>query len=240
MSKSLVDALNENFIAATAADLRGYCDELGVKARSNSTEEWMIGKIRSAFENRPMVQVGNVRSTEEVRNINLRPVGRWGGRRRRVVLNEIQDGSPWVNLSWDQNQILVKRGAEVALPYPHYQVLLGTVAEHLSLKFNDQTRNVDRETKMVQSVPFQDLGDDPETAHLPRSWIERQQSHCRANGYYANLPRRQLDQILVDLTDGAISRADRKDMSDEELRERVVVALGLHDEMQNSEFAMAA
>ena len=246
-TRSLTDAANDEFNGATSDELRGFCQQLNIQPKSNSTREWMIARLTERLSEGE--KVGKIETpakgprqiTQPPQPVNLLPVGRWGGRRRLVELHESEsDGrSTWRSIAWDQNQIFVKAGMQVSIPYPHYLILKDAIHEVVTVTTR---RNAEGMTERVENIrkvptmPFTDYGDDPETAHLPRSWHEMQQADCRAKNFYKDSKRANLVRLLSFMTEGAVSREQLKEMSDEEIREQVIIKLGVYDECMASEF----
>ncbi len=246
-TRSLTDAANDDFNGCTSDELRGFCNQLGIQSKSNNTREWMIRAITEKLADGG--KTGKIEAPakgprnidQPAQPVNLMPVGKWGGRRRLVELHESEtDGrSTWRSIAWDQNQIFVKAGMQVSIPYPHYNILKDAIHEVVTVTTR---RNIDGTTERVETVrkvptmPFTDFGDDPETAHLPRSWHEAQIADCRSKNYYKDSKRANLTRLLSFMTDGAVTREQLKEMSDEEIREQVIIKLGLYDECMASDF----
>jgi hypothetical protein len=240
--RSLAEAANDGFNGCSSDELRAYCRELLIPAKANSTDAWMIGKLNDA------IAVGAHTGTIETavkapqnirgRELNLKPVGRWEGRRRRVRLHESEQDqkSSWKEIAWDQSKILVHTGMEVPIPYPHYEVLKNAIHVHIRRVEDLVNRRIVESEKRVLSIPFDDLGDDPETAHLPCSWIERQQQDARAKRYYQGTKRNILTRLFLDMVDGSVPRETIREWSDEEVREQVLNKLGLYEECMASEY----
>lgn len=245
--RSLVDAANAEFNGATSDDLQRYCEELHIVTRSNTTDAWKLGKLREA------VGVGAHTGVLETvvqapRNItgkrlNLLPGGRWEGRRRIVNLNESEDDtkSSWKEICWDGSVILVHTGMDVAIPYPHYEILKNAI--HVVIQRKQATSPtgqiyIEETEKRLRVLQFADLGDDPDTKHLPRSYIERAQIECRERKYYKGAKREHMVRLMDDLTDRAIPRERTREMSDEEIREQICNKLGLYEEVMTTDFAL--
>lgn len=245
--RSLAEAANDNFNAVTDDEMDSYCDQLNIPVRKNSTRAWKEAQIRDKLEHG--TKAGIVETTQKAprdirgKQLNLRAMGRWEGRRRRVILTaqEQDTKSSWRCISWDGNQILVHTDMEVSIPYPHYNILKDASREIYTVR-NVPTPGggIERQesTRYTQHIPYQDLGDDPTTAHLPTCYIDRARSEARAKNYYQKTDRKILIRILSDLVDNAISREDLKEMSDEEVREQIMNKLGLYEEVQETDFAL--
>jgi hypothetical protein len=243
--RSLVDAANDDFDGATSDELTFYCEQLHIPVRSNSTDAWKLTRLREAIS--VGAHTGTIESKVaaprniQQKQLNLKPVGRWEGRRRRINIHESEHDvrSSWKEISWDQNTILVHTGMDVSIPYPHYEILKNAVHEHVR---RDQTVGangqivITESIKHIQTMPFADLGDDPETAHLPRSWIERQQKDCRDKNYYKGAKREHLTRLYNEMVDGSVAREVIHEWSDEEVREQVINKLGLYEEVQATDF----
>lgn len=243
--RSLAEAANDDFNGSKPDELRLYCEQLNIPVRSNSKEDWMLTKLREA------TSVGAHTGTIESRvaaprqihgkQLNLKPVGRWEGRRRIINIHESEHDvrSSWKDVSWDQNTVLIHTGRDVSIPYPHYEILKNAVHEHVR---RDQTMGQDGSIRITESIkyvkqmPFTDLGDDPATAHLPTSWIDRQQQDCRAKNYYKGSKREHLTRLFSEMVDGSVPRETIREWSDEEVREQVINKLGLYEECQQTEF----
>lgn len=247
--RSLTDAANDDFNGASADELRAYCQQVGIQTKSNNTREWMIARLTERLEEggkagkieAPATPVRNI--TQAPQQVNLMPVGKWGGRRRLVELHESeQDGrSTWRSIAWDQNQIFVKAGMQVSIPYPHYNILKDAVHEVVTVGTRKNAEGFTERVETIRRVPtmpFTDYGDDPETAHLPCSWHEQQIADCRSKRYYKESKRANLTRLLSFMTDGSVTREQLKEMSDEEIREQVIIKLGLYDECMASDFAL--
>lgn len=242
--RSLVDAANVDFNGSTTNELHAYCRELNIPARANSTEAWMIAKLREAMA--VGAHTGTIESTVKAprpigREPNLKcSGGRWEGRRRKVILAESDQDqkSSWKELSVDANTVLVHTGMEVSIPYPHYEVLRNAIHVHIRRVEDTTNRRIIETEKRVQSIPFQDLGDDPETLHLPRSWIEYKQIEARAKNYHHGAKRQYLVRLFLEMVDGSVQRETIKEWTDEELREQVLNKLGLYEEAMASEYPL--
>lgn len=243
--RSLAEAANDDFNGSKPDELRLYCEQLNIPARSNSTTDWMLTRLREAVN--VGAHTGTIETTVAAprqiqgKQLNLKPVGRWEGRRRMVNIatSEHDVRSSWKEISWDQNTVLVHTGMDVSIPYPHYEILKNAIHEHVR---RDQTMGPDGQivitetVKRVPSLHFNDLGDDPQTAHLPRSWIERQQIDCRAKKYYKEAKREHLTRLYSEMVDGSVPREKIREWPDEEVREQVINKLGLYEECQQTDF----
>jgi len=243
--RSLAEAANDNFNGVTPDELDSYCEQMNVPVRKNSTMDWKLAQVRAALEQGAKAGIveTNQKAPRDIRGkqLNLRAMGRWEGRRRKVIMLEQEQDtkSSWRCISWDGNQILVHTGMEVSIPYPHYNILKDASREIYTV------RNVplpgggierQESTRYTQHIPYSDLGDDPKTAHLPTSYIERAQIEARSKKYYKDADRKILVRILSDLVDNSISREDLKEMGDEEIREQIMNKLGLFEEVQDTDF----
>lgn len=236
-TRSLAIAANNGFNGCSTDELRAYCAQLNITTKANSTDTWMVNKLNEAMDH-PLVEQKPAPRTLPARPLNLRPTGKWEGRRRMVILSETSDqGSSWHSIAWDQNEIFVKTGIKVSIPYPHYEILKNAVHERLRLEPNGKLSSKEQISR-VDTIPYQDLGDDPETLHLPKSWIERQQDDCRSRKYYKATARNILIRLLSEIRDGAIDREKLRDQSDEDIRETILNALGLYEEAQLSEYPL--
>lgn len=245
--RSLAEAANDEFNAVTDDELDSYCNQLNIQTRRNSTRDWKLSQVRASLEQG--AKVGIVETTQKAprdirgKQLNLRAMGRWEGRRRMVILTaqEQDTKSSWRCISWDGNQILVHTDMEVSIPYPHYNILKDASREIYTVR-NVPTAGggIERQESIryTQHVPYQDIGDDPATRHLPTSYIDRAQGEARAKNYYKNTDRKIMVRILSDLVDNAISREDLKEMGDEEIREQIMNKLGLYEEVQETDFAL--
>lgn len=245
--RSLVEAANADFNGSTPDDLQRYCEELSILTRSNTTDSWRLTKLREA------VSVGAQTGVIETlvvapRNIagkrlNLMPGGRWEGRRRIININENEQDqrSSWKEISWNGSTILVHTGMDVALPYPHYEVLKNAIHVVIQRKqavaSNGQVY-IEETEKHLKALPFTDMGDDPATKDLPRSFIERAQGEFRSRDYYKGAKREHMIRMLDDLTDRSIPRERTREMADEEIREQLCNLLGLYEEVQETKFAL--
>lgn len=244
-TRSLAEAANDDFNGVTADELGLYCEQLNIPTRKNSTLAWMESQVRAAIE--AGAKIGIIESTTKAprpiqgKKLNLRPTGRWEGRRRLVTLqgSEQDIKSHWKVVSWDGNQIFIKTEMEVSIPYPHYEILRNAAREIYTVN-NVWVPGVGIErqehTRFISALPYHDGGDDPATAGLPISFIARAQDEARAKNYYHETPRKHLLPILNELTDNMIKREDIKEMSDEEIREQIMNKLGLYEEVQATDF----
>lgn len=237
-TRSLAVAANNGFNGCSPDELRAYCAQLNIPTKSNTTEAWMVNKLNEAMDADVVEQKPSPR-TLPARPLNLRSTGRWEGRRRIVNLHETNDAADqsWREISWDQNTIFVKTGMDVSIPYPHYEILKNAIHEELRLESNGKLSSRELIRK-VMTIPFSDQGDDPATAGLPKSWIERQQNDCRDRKYYKGTSRNVLIRLLSEMRDGAIDREKLRDQSDEDVRETILNALGLYEEAQLSEYPL--
>lgn len=240
-TRSLEVAANDGFNGCSSDDLRAYCHQLNITTKSNTTDAWMVSKLNDAIDGTHVVESAPEPRTVPSRPLNLRSGGKWEGRRRMVRLHpsDKDNVSSWKEIHWDQSTVLVKTDIEASIPYPHYEILKSAIHDVLKVDTTQQPDGSWRRKETVtrvKQIPFDDLGDDPATAKLPCSWIERQQDDCRAKDYYKGLKRSMLIRLLSDMRDGSIDRVALREESDEDIRETVLNALGLYNEAQESEF----
>lgn len=241
--RSLTEAANDGFNGCKTDELRAYCKQLGINSR-NYPDSKLVEMLTDALADGaatgvidPAKPAPTPIRAQQGRPLNLRPVGKWEGRRRLVELEQSEHDtkSSWKELAWDQSQIFVQTGREVSIPYPHYEALKNAVYEHVTtvkVRRPDGSEEIQEQIVRRKTFNFRDIGDDPATAHLPTSWIDRQQKDCRANSFYKGKPRNWMVRLLIEMTDGTVSRELLKEYSDEEIREQILNKLGLYEEAQ--------
>jgi hypothetical protein len=231
-----IDAVNQGFDGVDREDLVRFCKDRDITIRSNTTDEYMVSALKADASKAVVEQKTNVR---KIRNVgpNLSPIGKWGGRRRNVILQEDEQDkkTAFTSVSWDSNTIFIKKGEIASIPYPHYEALKNAI-NYMPVVIATPTGRKEEERR-IPALPFQDLGDDPETAHLPRNYLEFKAEECRKANYYAASPRSELTKLLAQLSDGVMDRYVIKEMSDEEVREQVLLRLNVYNESDLAEAA---
>lgn len=176
----------------------------------------------------------------------LRSRAGWAGRRRRVKLHVSQrlpEGTMAI-LSVDGWDIGVQPTFEVNIPYPHYEALKNTTVTSGSRSevFNPTTGQREFKTRMIHTptYPFEDMGDDPSTAHLATSAIAWLQTEARKRNFLYGEDKDTLVSIYNYLTDNALGRQKARDMQREHILEDVLVKLSLYDEALEAERSQEA
>jgi len=116
---------------------------------------------------------------DELTSLNLKAQGKWQGRRRRIVLHRAADHVSTFPqfFAWADLHCYIPFGEECAIPFPIWNILDETTRGQRLIR----KRRVDEDGRIYyeevwvnsQRFMFSDLGDDPETAHLPRDMHEQ-------------------------------------------------------------------
>lgn len=237
-------ALERGFETSTREELLFYCDVFGLDRidRAGDVSKLKDALYQSLGISRPgpsqRVARREVPRSHVICPYNLSPQGRWGGRRRRIMLPRPGDskvarakpfgwnGKATYWLSYDET---------VSVPYPIYGIIIDTKTprpKQVPVGNNGEvTTGWDFST-----VPFTDYGDDPLTADLPASLTEWYQE--KGEEFYLKLGDRDLRTVAGQLDIPVIDHIDRRNRPREDLLGDVLIFLFGHapslvDEVEN-------
>lgn len=160
----------------------------------------------------------------------------WEGRRRKVRLHIHQDrlkkGTAAL-LTANNWTIEVQPGHVVSISYPHFEALKNTQVinssqEEFMTQYGEATFRYQEYPE--PTYPFDDLGDDPDTADRPTSLVDWLQQQARQRNYFTGEDKETLVAIMNVLTDNSISRERAREMSNTDLIEDILVKISLLDE----------
>lgn len=226
------EALKTGFATSTREELLEYCQLMGIdKINPQGTIQSLVDAINAALGFAPTGAPDARRpappKSAVIPPVNLTPHGKWGGRRRRIILPR-PEGSTLARakgFGWNgKATFYVPYDETVAIPYPIYNILKDTKKPRPK---RVEMRNPDGSTEMTtgwdhNSIPFTDLGDDPVTAHLPTSLTEWYQD--KGQQFYFNLGERDLRTVASKL-DIPTTDGDRRTRPHGELLTEVLVFL---------------
>jgi hypothetical protein len=186
----------ENLFADCERDeLVGFCDQLGVEYLPQHNGKHLRVKLleqlgvlteviaahtqeKTALAEAPDYDGGDL-TMEQLAAINLRPQGKWQGRRRMIVLHREADHTTAFPqfFAWEDLHCYIPWGVEAPIPFPIWNILFSTTQGKRLIR----KRRVDEDGRIFyeehwvnsQRFMFTDLGDDPVTAHLPRDIQEQ-------------------------------------------------------------------
>lgn len=232
---TLEDAINQRFEQSTRDELLTYCEELGITdVRPNAELSDIKSRIYGALgiadrQSAPSGQgVGRVFKSNVLPEMNLTPSGKWGGRRRRIVVPRPASATKSeraMPIGWNGKATYwLPYNEPVAVPYPIYNIL-----KQLTIRRPIQ-KTVDGpgETKEITTAwefdpfPMTDFGDDPSTAHLPCSLTEWYQE--KGPDFFKKLSERDLTLICTRL-DVQVMGKDNKRLPAAELVDSVLIFL---------------
>lgn len=114
-------------------------------------------------------------STRELFGMNLTPKGKWQGRRRVVSIQRPTESpkarAPHV-LQWGKSMATIPFNKAVSIPYPFYHILKNSTFKELHQKTRVDDDGVPHKVNNYEEInrfSLTDMGDDPDTAHLPVS-----------------------------------------------------------------------
>ena len=248
----------EQFTKCTREQLKELLQELGAgPGRGAHSDEKLRELVCNALGvpfapkagDEPLVTVSKPERVSLLRNganwfkhmPKLRCEPGWQGRRRLVKLHvseRLPEGCMaviGVN-GWD---VGIQPDHVVSVAYPHYLNLKTTTVpvSKRTAKINPATGLPEYHTTTVHypTYPFEDLGDDPETADKPLCAISYLQGQARSLDYFYEESRETLISIIGYLTDNTLGRDRIRDMSNTDLVEEVLNKIGLYDEALEAE-----
>lgn len=228
------DALNRGFETSTREELLFYCDTFGLDRIDRNGD---VGKLKDAlYESLGIPRPGpsqrvarrEVPRSHVIPQWNLSPQGRWGGRRRRIMLPRPGDAklARAKSFGWNGKATYWLAFDEVvAVPYPIYGILLDTKTPRPK---QVQVGNSGEITTGwdFSSIPFTDYGDDPLTADRPGSLTEWYQD--KGEEFYLKLGDRDLRTVAGQLDIAVIDPIDRRNRPREDLLCDVLIFLFGH------------
>lgn len=147
---------------------------------------------------------------------NLGPNGKWGGRKRRVVVRkrDPSDAAETFGLGWEGHAWTVRfcdqEQPYIDMPWPYWQALNDAVIvddrSDKARKFvreenGDIPRSIVKPVR-TQLYVFEDLGDTPGTEHLPTGYIEFFSKEARKTSVFKDASPAVLLLIYSKLYDG--------------------------------------
>lgn len=217
-------------------DIRAHlCGTLGLpyNKRAEANQAPLVEHQPKAAHINPLSRLADKYWVRRMPQLFAKPP--WGGRRRLVRLRATETlkvGQVAV-VNWDGWSIDIQPEHEVSIPYPHYEALKNTFVAQTSQPLvpgADGMLVPKFEMYKTPTFPFDDLGDDPETAHLPTSVVDWLQGEARARKFFEGESREALVQLRQMLTEQVIPRNELKHIENDELRLDVLTAIGLYDE----------
>lgn len=218
-------------------DLKTAADMLGVDFAPQTNNDTLRKKLCDAIG-----MVEGTMSSQEVASVkrelpppslhanppNLGPSGRWGGRYRRVRLVKTDYYKNFIAfpVSWEGQIKYFHFDTEVDMPWPYFIALSNMVETHIHKRLSADGRRVESSETKHHAVPFSDLGDVPGTERLPRSMVEYVRSVADAHKHFAEADRRTLVRVMRWLH-GARANVMVKDMSDDEIRDSLLMFVGV-------------
>lgn len=226
------DALNSGFENSTREELLHYCKHMGIDTIDpNGPVQGLKDALFAAMGYAPQGATPQVKrdipKSNVIPPVNLTPHGRWGGKRRRVLLPR-PEGSTLARaepFGWNGKATYwLPYDEPVAVPYPIYLNIIETKRPRKKII---ATMNADGSKEMTTgwdhvSRPMTDMGDDAATAHLPASLTEWYQEKGQA--FYRELGPRDLRTVAAKL-DIPTQDMDRKNRPHEDLLGDVLIFL---------------
>ena len=243
----LMEAAEKGFDGAEIEALRSYCDRLGLKYSKNNNADTLRKKLQKAMGEYNETFVGDDEEADApaakskagkkedqklaqamgLTNLNLRSQGKWGGRRRMIVLHRAleHDSTRPQFFAWGQLHCYVPMGVQCSIPYPIWNILQATTGKRLIRR-----RKVDEDGRIYfkeewvpsQRFMYTDMGDDPETMNLPTGMIDMVQRLYALTDQFKGFSERQFRELCSRLKVDAKPDWDAADM-----RAAVVGACGL-------------
>ena len=212
---SVMDAAESEFAGAELADLRDYCDRIGLVYSKNHNTDTLRKMMRKAMapgsDHYGEVSLKEL-SPEEKRlkavglvKLNLRSQAGWTGRRRMITLHRsmAHESTRPQFFAWGRLHCYVPMGIAVPIPYPIWEVLQLTAGTRLIRR-----RKVDEEGRIyyvddwVPNVRFMysDMGDDPATKDLPKNMLDMITQLYKLSDKFKGYSERQLREICLRLS----------------------------------------
>ena len=208
-------AAENDFRDAELEELRAYCDHIKLEYHPNMNADTLRKKLTAAMgeyrelsgdePGQPLVVPSQQAEIRALVGLNLKPTGRWEGRRRRITLHRSlshDNTSRPQFFAWGRLHVYVPFGVECSVPYPIFNILKDTTGQKLERK-----RTVDDEGRIFyrdvwipsQRFMYADHGDDPDTVRLPESEIDRIARLHRLTDGFAGFSERQYRAICTTL-----------------------------------------
>lgn len=255
MTINIQQHADQSFLNCSREELKAILTELDVQlGKGNHSEEKMreaacaaVGKpfTPRATSDKPLYEgvppkegrLGKIANANWFRRMpRLMPQAGWEGKRRIVQLQETENlkaGTVAV-VTWDGWPVEIQPGHQVKISYPHYEALKNSYVSRSSKEITTNKYTGESEAKLqffrTPTYPFLDLGDDPETADRPESFVDWLRFEARNRKYFEEEKRDILLEMLQYLRGTQVNRTTEKDVSDDELRLEIMTKIGLYHE----------
>ena len=179
-----------NFEGVERQLLDAYAEILNVpvkaSAKDDEVREALMNKlgVSFAFDNEtgehlsaPVTPKKKLNMTE-LYELNLSGRGAWQGRRRMLVLSRPENyrGDQPLYFGWGRQSYWIRPNQEVSVPLPIFNIVRNARPKRLTQvrkTLDDGTQTVRNIFTEYQRIPYSDMGDDPDTLHLPISQKEQ-------------------------------------------------------------------
>lgn len=212
----LMKAAESGFDGADIDALRAYCDRMGIKYAMNNTADTLRKKLKKALgEYNEVVEETGDENTESsidpkhaeamgLTNLNLRSQGKWDGKRRKIVLHRAMDHESTFPqfFAWGRLHCYIPFGIEADIPYPIFNILKDTAGSRLiRRRKTDEDGRIFFQEEWVptQRFMYTDMGDDPDTMHLPDSMRDMVRRLFKVTDEFAGFSERQYRELCTRL-----------------------------------------
>lgn len=195
----LMKAAENEFEGADLDALREYCERMGIEYHPNNNADTLRKRLTAALGEYREVSgedtdgLGVSSQQQKIKalvGINLRSTGKWEGRRRMIQLHRSMSNENTSRpqfFAWGRLHVYVPFGVACSIPYPIWNILKDTSGKKMERKRRvDDDGRIRFEEVWVNNERFMysDMGDDPATAHLPVSELDRiSRLHDLTNGF---------------------------------------------------------
>lgn len=229
------------FASLDKAELRQACKTLGVTIGGNESDDSMRRKLCAAYgvaapDVGSSVPVAPAKKAGGMPNLDPNAGEGWGGKWYFVKVgtsNPILNSCP---VGWNGDQRNLPLNERVRIIAPHYHALMESVGEKITQRgYKDEQglQKYERVSRPFSEFFVMEATVDPETAHLPRDYIDYFTGIEKRNPGLKGLSRAQLGfmamkmeiEIRTHESLRVINAADIKEMSDDDLRHLICLKL---------------
>lgn len=220
------------FTQMNREQLREALKTLGEKVSPNEGEEKMRARLCAHFgkavEDAPAQTAAEKKASKGIPNLSTE--GAYGGKWYTMIIRCNDEKITSCPVGCNGRYTNYALNERVRMPAPHYNVLKtrigGKVIQHARFEpGTGQILGYDKTTARQQLYTLEEVQVDPATAHLPEDYVEFFQRLARAKDNFKAFDRAKLTFIHTILREHITADAVRE-MSDEELRQSVLRALG--------------
>ena len=243
----LTQAMQADFEGVDRKELEAFAMYMGVDYHPNIGDERLRGRILEKLGKEPIEFVdgeGAVSSDapsdgplsmQDLMGLNLTANGVWDGRKRivSIVRPDEYKGNQAHPFNWGRYRVTVPWGRPVSVAYPIFDIIKNANYKEIfqvRTTGRDGTPKIVNEFTTVNRFRPTDMGDDPQTAHLPESQQDQFRRIAEMTNYFEGWDARKMAR-----TARRLSLRYPRGASYEELRDIILLSIGYDVDMM--EFA---